>query len=277
MIPEAFIDEWAQTHPWSTVAMVEQDLLISRALVAIFSDSFLQRELAFRGGTALHKLYLCPQPRYSEDIDLVQINPGPIRPVIDHLRDALAFLGEPSTKRTPMSNKLLFRVQSEDAATPMIRIKIEINCREHFNVLSWKQFPYAVNNSWFSQECHITTYELDELLGTKMRALYQRSKGRDLFDLHKALNSAYVDVGRVLNSFARYMHFSTGYIPTQKEFEMNMESKLLDSDFLSDTDPILLPGTIFSPGQAYDQIHNQLISRIDSIRAAYMAEGSCLT
>lgn len=91
MIPEAYIDEWAQEHPWSTVSMVEQDLLISRALVEIFSDPFLQQEVAFRGGTALHKLYLSPQPRYSEDIDLVQIHAGPIRPIMDHLRDALAF------------------------------------------------------------------------------------------------------------------------------------------------------------------------------------------
>lgn len=60
--------------------MVEQDLLISRALLAIYSDSILQQELAFRGGTALHKIYLSPQPRYSEDIDLVQIHAGAIKP-----------------------------------------------------------------------------------------------------------------------------------------------------------------------------------------------------
>jgi len=53
--------------------------------------------LAFRGGTALHKLYLKPQIRYSEDIDLVQINPEPINPILKRLRERLAFLG---TKRT---------------------------------------------------------------------------------------------------------------------------------------------------------------------------------
>ena len=34
------------------------------------------------GGTALHKLYLQPQVRYSEDIDLVQINSEPINPIV---------------------------------------------------------------------------------------------------------------------------------------------------------------------------------------------------
>ncbi len=34
---------------------------------------------AFRDGTALHKLYLSPAVRYSEDIDPVQVEPGPTR------------------------------------------------------------------------------------------------------------------------------------------------------------------------------------------------------
>lgn len=73
MIDRASIMAWAEHAPWTDFAMVEQDLIICRALVDIFSDDFLKNELAFRGGTALHKLYLHPQPRYSEDIDLVQM------------------------------------------------------------------------------------------------------------------------------------------------------------------------------------------------------------
>lgn len=266
MIPEAYIDEWAQAHPWSTVAMVEQDLLISRALVEIFRDPFLQQEVAFRGGTALHKLYLSPQPRYSEDIDLVQIHAGPIRPIMDHLRDALSFLGEPRTKSTPMSNKLMYKVDSEDPATPVIRLKIEINCREHFNVLPWRHHPFTVENAWFSQTCNITTYQLDELLGTKMRALYQRSKGRDLFDLYLALIRAQVNTEAVLQAFVRYTHFSAKNVPSCKEYELNMDAKLRNPDFLSDTRPILLPGTSFTPEMGYALVHEQLISRIDPYR-----------
>ena len=82
MIPQYSIQEWHAQVPWNTDAMVEQDLIICRALTSIFSDEFLASQLAFRGGTALHKLYLQPQPRYSEDIDLVQITPGPIKPIM---------------------------------------------------------------------------------------------------------------------------------------------------------------------------------------------------
>lgn len=62
-----------------TNAQVEQDLIISRAMVDLFVHPDLKGQLAMRGGTAMHKLYLAPAMRYSEDIDLVQTQAGPIR------------------------------------------------------------------------------------------------------------------------------------------------------------------------------------------------------
>lgn len=53
MIPRAFIDEWRQHAPWKQDAQIEQDLVISRAMVSIYSEPFLAERLAFRGGTAL--------------------------------------------------------------------------------------------------------------------------------------------------------------------------------------------------------------------------------
>ena len=99
MIQKAFITQWGTVVPWSSPRLVEQDLIICRVLVSIYSDPFLKEHLAFRGGTALHKLYLEPQPRYSEDIDLVQVNAEPIKETIDHLREALSWLGEPVVKQ----------------------------------------------------------------------------------------------------------------------------------------------------------------------------------
>ena len=93
MIPVEFINIWGQSAPWSNILLLEQDLIISKALVEIYRDPFLCEHLAFRGGTALGKLFLQPQPRYSEDIDLVQINPEPIKETLQHLREALSFLG----------------------------------------------------------------------------------------------------------------------------------------------------------------------------------------
>jgi predicted nucleotidyltransferase component of viral defense system len=94
MIPQAYITEWSNNVPWQTNEQVEQDLVICRSLFEIFKDEFLANSLAFRGGTALHKLYLQPQPRYSEDIDLVQVRAEPIKETIQHLQKALSFLGK---------------------------------------------------------------------------------------------------------------------------------------------------------------------------------------
>ncbi|MCG8322317.1 MAG: nucleotidyl transferase AbiEii/AbiGii toxin family protein [Cytophagales bacterium] len=65
MIPKPYVAKWKETAPWSLLDQVEQDLIICRTLIEIFSDDFLREHLAFRGGTALHKLYLNPAPRYS--------------------------------------------------------------------------------------------------------------------------------------------------------------------------------------------------------------------
>ena len=78
---------------------LEQDLIISRALVEIFNHPLLAESLAFRGGTALFKLHLAPM-RYSEDIDLVQVHPAPIGPVMDALQEKLnSWLGKPRRKQ----------------------------------------------------------------------------------------------------------------------------------------------------------------------------------
>ena len=69
MIPRDYITAWRAQAPWIPDFQVEQDLVISRALVLIFSHPLLRKSLAFRGGTALYKLYIKPPARYSEDID----------------------------------------------------------------------------------------------------------------------------------------------------------------------------------------------------------------
>ena len=78
MIPRAEVTAWRARAPWPTDAQVEQDLVLSRALVEIFSVPSVAKALALRGGTALHKLFFDPPGRYSEDLDFVQTDAGPI-------------------------------------------------------------------------------------------------------------------------------------------------------------------------------------------------------
>lgn len=191
-------------------------------MVAIFSDEFLASQLAFRGGTALHKLYLSPQSRYSEDIDLVQIEAEPIKPILSRLGEVLDFLPDKVVKQKRYNNTLLFRMESEIPPVVPIRLKIEINCFEHFNELGLVKVPFSLENSWFSGNCELTTYTLNELLGTKLRALYQRKKGRDLFDLYKALSITDADPEIIIRCYKRYMDFSVSQPPTYKQFILNI-------------------------------------------------------
>ena len=146
MIPQAYITEWGNYVPWQTNEQVEQDLVICRALVEVFRVEFLSSRLAFRGGTALHKLYLQPQPRYSEDIDLVQIRSEPIKETIQRLQKALSFLGKSSVTPRKDNNTIFCRFESEFPPIQKLKLKVEINCREHFSVLGWEKKPFSVSS-----------------------------------------------------------------------------------------------------------------------------------
>lgn len=266
MINRASIQQWSENAPWIDNAQIEQDLIICRALIAIFSDDFLASQLAFRGGTALHKLYLSPQPRYSEDIDLVQINPGPIKPIMYRLGEVLDFLPDRVTKQKRYNNTMLFRVESEIPPVAQIRLKVEINCFEHFNVLGLVKVPFRVENSWFEGESELTTYHLEELLGTKLRALYQRKKGRDLFDLYIALLRNNVDIDKVMECYKKYMTFVVDKVPSYKQFVNNMQEKMADPEFTSDMQSLLRPGIVFNPHEAYQLIYEKFIDRMEGKR-----------
>ncbi|MCU0441788.1 MAG: nucleotidyl transferase AbiEii/AbiGii toxin family protein [Bacteroidia bacterium] len=264
MIPQAYITEWASQVPWQTNEQVEQDLVICRSLVEIFSDEWLASSLAFRGGTALHKLYLQPQPRYSEDIDLVQITAEPFGPVVDRLRERLAFLGDPARKQKENNFTLHYRFESEFPPVQNLRLKVETNCREHFTVLGYQQFPFQVNSSWFTGACNITTYQLEELLGTKLRALYQRRKGRDLYDMYKALVQVPgMDKDALLQCYHAYMDFVVDEPPTQKVYLQNMEAKMQDDEFIGDIAALIRPTEKYDQATAFELVRTELLEKIE--------------
>jgi predicted nucleotidyltransferase component of viral defense system len=263
MIPRRYIEEWKEFAPWPENSQVEQDLVIERALVEIFSDPFLNENLAFRGGTALHKLFLKPQARYSEDIDLVQIKTGPIKPILVRLRECLAFLGTKRNITTSIHNNTVeYRFETEIQPIIKMRLKIEINCREHFTVLGLQQVPFKVQNGWFSGECLINTYYIEELLGTKLRALYQRRKGRDLFDLDLALTKLDIDISKLIQCYKEYINFSDGASPTSKMFVINMEEKMKDDEFRNDIFTTLRPEVEYDNDLAYKKISESIINKI---------------
>jgi predicted nucleotidyltransferase component of viral defense system len=259
VIPRDYITEWRSEAPWVRNDQVEQDLAISRAIVEIFSHPLLRDALAFRGGTALYKLHIRPAARYSEDIDLVQTKAEAAGPMMDALRQILdSWLGVPKWKQTEGRVTFGYRFQSEDAPSLPLKLKVEINTREHFSVFGLTKVPFGVKSRWFQGTCEINTYELDELLGTKLRALYQRKAGRDLFDLAVALGSSHADAQRIVTVFLHYMEHG-GHDITRALFEQNLAEKMGDPEFLADISPLLSDGYTWDPAAAAPLVSRRLI------------------
>ncbi len=265
MIPTQNIIAWSHVAPWPEQRQIEQDLIICRALIEIFSAENLCGELRFRGGTALNKLHFPAPLRYSEDIDLVRTTSGPIGPLLDGLRAVLEpWLGKPRFDQSPVAPKLRFQVASEDGGAASIRLKIEINTRETQAFDESAALPMSVNNPWFSGQADIPTYTREEILATKFRALLQRDKGRDLFDLTSALELFEgLDNQRLIAIFLKYLQLS-GQLVSRAQAQERMFGKLANPRFLSDLRPLLPPGQAWKlTGQwkleAFRRVFTQLV------------------
>ena len=189
MIPAAYITAWSRLAPWPTDEQIEQDLVLSRLIVEIANHPDLGNELVFRGGTCLHKLAL-PEPlRYSEDLDYVRVSHGPIGPLLDGIRDIAAQLGMDTNTDVSTYSKVRLRLT-----------------------------PFAAD---------VLTFQLEELVATKLRALFQRKKGRDLFDLWLALTILGLDPAEIVDCFGPYK--PEGY--TAERARQGLDEHLADEGF----------------------------------------------
>jgi predicted nucleotidyltransferase component of viral defense system len=265
MIPAASIIAWQKSSPWPTSQQIEQDLILSRMLVELYSNSFIRENLIFRGGTALHKLFIYPSGRYSEDIDMVQINPGSIAPYLNAIRSILdPWLGEPTWKVKQTSLKLVYRFQPESSTLERMRIKIEINTKEHFKRFDLIDKDFKVDNPWFTGSTKIRTYCLEELLGTKLRALYQRKKGRDLYDLYLVMNKfPELNFDKILDAFQTYVVFDNTSI-SRAEFEANLSTKIADPAFSQDVTLVLSEDILaqYDFAKCADEVLTHYVSKI---------------
>jgi len=228
MIPYNTITAWGVSHPWLSREQIEQDLLLSKAIIDIYRDETLAGELIFRGGTALHKMIL-PQPsRYSEDLDFVRTSAGGIGDIMK----ALTVLGKQAgfTVKTKMGlyPKVYWHYEAQTGRS--MRIKIEINTQERSPALPLLEVSHIIRTDWYSGEAMVQMFQNEEIAATKLRALYQRSQGRDLFDLWLLTNKIGIDAGLTCQAFSTYR--PDGY--TSKKAIENLEKKVYDAKFLTD-------------------------------------------
>ncbi len=265
MIPTAFVNAWRSNAPWSTPDQVEQDLVLSRAIVALYRDPTIAQSLAFRGGTVLHKLHLPQAYRYSNDLDFVQLAAGPIGPLLKATRRALSpFLGGDDVYKVGETmTTLTYRFQSAGLQPVPLKLKIEINTREHFSVHPTIRMPFEMTNPWFTGAADCVTYSLPELIGTKLRALYQRKKGRDLFDISLVLAQTDVDVAAIVECFQRYMDHERHSV-TQRMFIDNLAEKRTSRVFREDMLPLLAPSVRYDVDEAFQLVSDRIVPLLHS-------------
>lgn len=263
MIPSSFIQAWSAKTPWPDSRQVEQDLIISRALCDLFNASALKGKLAFRGGTAINKLSFKQPLRYSEDIDLVQTNAEPIGATVDAIRNALSWLGKCSTEHAGHSMHLVYKFTPEADPQATLKLKVEINTREHGTLLGYQTYPFFMESDWYRASAEIVSFHPEELFGTKLRALLQRRKNRDLFDLHQGLSQLDLNTDKLIACFDHYLALE-GKPISRAIAEQRMLEKLTRS-LTEDIAPLLPAGIRFNDDdalQAFERVWTELIALI---------------
>lgn len=263
MIFEDAIIAWRETAPWQTDAQVEQDLILSGLIYEIYSHPPLQDQIIFRGGTCLNKLFWETPTRYSEDLDFVQIKAGPIGPIVDSLMEvAKGIFDKKPAKKTITRNslKLFYEFTPEMIPSKPLRIKIEVNLREHFSVEGVKQVDFRLDSPWKSGTAKARTFSLNEILGTKIRALHQRKKGRDLYDLSKAIQLS-PDWRRSVEIFLYYMDKNKKTIHRDALIN-NLQSKVSDPLFIKDMTGLVRDLKNYDIHRAADFVISEVFSHV---------------
>lgn len=262
------------TAPWAAQYQVEQDLLLCRTMAALFDDAFLSGQIAMRGGTLLHKAHLAPASRYSEDIDLVVVGARPEGHIRRAIRRVLTdVLGEPATSawgalRLTLRNavrpsrvlQMTYSLPSIIEPGRMLDIAVEANVTERRPHRAVVNVPFSFPFRGHSVQTRIKGYDIHEMLGTKMRAMFQRRRGRDLFDLYWALTmSAHpVDPAAIVESFLHYMK-QEGTTAGRTEFVAILDGHLRDRGFCSDAESLLRSGISYEPQTAGIYVKTHLL------------------
>lgn len=142
------------------------------------------------------------------------------------------------------------------------RVKVEVNCNEHFTELGFAKVAFKVENSWFTGACEVTAYRFEEMLGTKFNAVFGRKKTRDLFDMDYVFKNSSPDVETVLRCWRRYKKELGEELPSWREFVLNVEAKLRDDEYRHGMDALLRPEVSFDPDSAWRLMRERIVDRL---------------
>ena len=178
--------------------------------------------------------------------------------MLDALREVATGVGMDAATDVGQYPKVFLRSTFE-FGTGRLQVKVEINTYETSPARPHIRLGYEVRSPWWSGNAEVLTFEPSELMATKLRALYQRRKGRDLFDLWLALTQMGLEPDDILSCFGPYR--PDGY--TAVLAVANLEEHVADPGFRSD----LLDLTTESSGYDLDEaaaiVAERLLRHVD--------------
>ena len=156
------------------LGLIEKDFVLTLVLKEIYASQF-KNILVFKGGTALHKLYL--YKRLSVDLDFTALK----KLDIDAFKNVLAIreINSEIKKVVTSENSISIDLKYTSLLNYPDSIKIDISLRET-PLLELKEI--ALPSPYFSG-FHIRTFQIEEMAAEKLRALVQRKRPRDYFDM----------------------------------------------------------------------------------------------
>lgn len=154
--------------------------------------------------------------------------------------------------------KVRLRTEATDSGQPL-RIKIEINTHERSPAMAPVRLPFTLDTQWHQGQADVLTFRPAELVATKICALHQRKKGRDLFDLWLALTAMDLTGSEILAAFAPYRPAKF----TARSAIETLNAKLADQTFRHDLGALVVaaPGD-YDVDVAAQLVEEELLSRL---------------
>jgi predicted nucleotidyltransferase component of viral defense system len=256
-LTQTSIRTWADENGIPSLIMAEQDLRLLYALRAIYSDPYLSSRLGLKGGTALNKLYFPELGRLSLDLDFNALGTkegvfSDRWPVVDRITAHLTrqdsnyviktnYSYEQTTIRARYLPTLGTRSQS---------IKLEISFVERFPILA--PVVKSLEIPALGEPLSIQSYALEELVATKIRALHDRMKGRDIYDLDQAATLPLDET--VVRKMVLYYFYRARQVFDYKSLLANVQKKLSRPRFVNDLQGFLRADATFQFRQVVDRV-----------------------
>lgn len=256
-LTETKIKKWSAEIGIADLGFSELDMRLLNALNVIYSDKFLASRLYLKGGTAINKLYLQKTARLSVDLDFNSIGrKEDVMAERNKVRDKIMLLLREQDEDYIMKKKDTYEQTTIKVGYAPVfgpskqYMKLEISNIERFPVLGKAMKEFKVPDS--EDIIKINTYVIEELIATKLRALYDRLKGRDIYDLY-FLSS--FDFDRIyVRKLVLYYFYRSKKIFDPKLFFKNISDKFMSGRYVDDVFTFIRADVPFSIDKGVERL-----------------------